>query len=72
MATMLDVSALSRNEKLRLLETLWADLTADDSQIPSPAWHHDALKETRALYEQGKVSFSDWTVAKARIRGAVA
>jgi len=68
---MLDVSALSRNEKLRLLETLWADLTADDSQIPSPAWHRDALEETRALYERGKVSLSDWTEAKVRLRAAV-
>jgi len=71
MATALDVSSLSKNEKLRLLETLWAELTGDDSQVPSPAWHRTALEETRALYEQGKVSFSDWTEAKVRLRSAV-
>lgn len=71
MATALDVSSLSKNEKLRLLETLWAELTGDDSQVPSPAWHRTALEETRTLYEQGKVSFSDWTEAKVRLRSAV-
>jgi Putative addiction module component len=68
----LDVKALSKTEKLRLLETLWADLTADDSQVPSPAWHREALEETRQRHERGEVIFSDWTEAKARLRATVA
>lgn len=71
MITTLDVKELSKTEKLRLLETLWADLTADDSQIPSPAWHREALEETRLRHERGEFSFSEWTEAKARLRAAV-
>jgi len=26
-------------EKLKIIETLWADLAAGDESFPSPAWH---------------------------------
>lgn len=71
MATVLDVKSLSKTEKLRLLETLWADLTADDSEVPSPAWHREALEETRQRHERREAIFSDWTEAKTRLRATV-
>lgn len=67
----LDVKTLSKAEKLRLLEALWADLSGDDSEIASPPWHQDALEEATRLHAEGKASFSDWGAAKERIRGAV-
>ncbi|MFA7343951.1 MAG: addiction module protein [Terrimicrobiaceae bacterium] len=67
----LDVKALSKVEKLRLIETLWADLTGDASEITSPPWHQEALRETERLHAEGKASFSDWSEAKERIRAAV-
>jgi len=45
MIAKLDVKTLSRTDKLRLLESLWADLSAEDVSITSPAWNGDALKE---------------------------
>jgi hypothetical protein len=63
------VKTLSKVEKLRLIETLWADLSAED--IASPRCHQDALLETERLHAEGKAMFSDWSEAKERIRAAV-
>jgi len=49
----LDVKTLSRTDKLRLLESLWADLSAEDASITSPAWRGDALKEAEKLHAEG-------------------
>ena len=67
----LDVKALSKVEKLRLIETLWADLSGESSEIASPPWHQEALQEAERLHAEGKASFSDWSEAKERIRAAV-
>jgi len=67
----LDVKALSKVEKLRLLETLWADLAGEGSEITSPPWHQEALQEAERLHAEGNASFSDWSEAKERIRAAV-
>lgn len=67
----LDVKALSKVDKLRLLEALWADLTGDGADPDSPPWHQQVLEETDRLHAEGKASFSDWGEAKARVRAAV-
>jgi len=67
----LDVKTLSKVEKLRLIEALWADLAMDDASIASPRWHQDALHEAERLHSEGKATFSDWSVAKERIRADV-
>jgi hypothetical protein len=30
-------------EKLKIIESLWSDLTASDAEIPSPHWHEAKL-----------------------------
>ena len=67
----LDVKTLSKVEKLRLIETLWADLSAGGAEIASPPWHQEALREAARLHAEGKASFSDWSEAKERLRAAV-
>ena len=41
-----DIKQLPRQEKLRLMEALWADLSQDDAELESPAWHGEALRTT--------------------------
>lgn len=53
----LDVRSLSKLEKLRLIETLWADLALDDADIISPHWHQNALDEAKQLHSKGKAFF---------------
>ena len=67
----LDVKTLSKVEKLRLMEALWADLSVEDADITSPQWHQDALHEAERLHAEGRATFSDWSEAKDRIRAAV-
>lgn len=65
------ISRLSLAQKLDLMETLWADLSRDESKLDSPAWHGVVLKEREEAYAAGKLKASDWVQAKKRItRGA--
>lgn len=36
------------------MELLWADLTSDEGEIHSPAWHQDELRETERRLLSGK------------------
>ena len=71
MVAELDVKTLSKVEKLRLLETLWADLSVEDAGIASPQGHQDAIHEAERLHAEGRATFSDWSEAKERIRAVV-
>lgn len=63
-----DVRRLSTSEKLELLETLWSELAVDDAQVRSPAWHKDALAQTRADHQAGRATFSKWGDVKERLQ----
>ena len=55
---------LPRPAKLRLMEALWNDLSADPDTIDSPSWHELALKETEARLGAGMEEVFDWEDAK--------
>jgi hypothetical protein len=57
---------MSREDKLRAMEALWADLSQDE--VDSPAWHGSVLRETEQLVHTGKAKFSDWQSARRRIQ----
>lgn len=67
MTKALDLSKMSREEKLIAMESLWADLAGDESRFQSPAWHGEVLKETEQLVKLGKAKFTNWDEAKKRI-----
>ena len=50
------------------MEAIWADLSRDEKQFESPAWHEQALRETEQLVKTGEAKFSDWDEAKKRMR----
>ena len=68
----LPLKKMSRSDKLRAMEAIWADLSGDDAKVDSPAWHADALKETEWLVKSGKAKFMDWDEAKVLLRRKVA
>lgn len=68
MATVLPLKKMSRAEKLRAMEAIWTDLTQDEQQFDSPAWHGDALREAERAVEAGTAKFVDWEEAKKRLR----
>ena len=64
----LDIQQMPRSEKLKLMETLWADLSRDEAEVESPAWHADALRETAERVARGEEKILDWEQTKAELR----
>lgn len=64
----LQIAQMSKEEKLRVLEAIWADLSKEDFQVESPAWHEDVLKETEARLAAGQERIEDWQTAKRELR----
>ena len=63
-----ELRKLSPSEKLKIIETLWADLAADDESFPSPAWHEKELQKTEADLAAGRIEVLDWEDAKKELR----
>jgi hypothetical protein len=63
-----EIQHLPRQEKLKLMEMLWADLSRDDADLESPAWHADALRETAEHRAHGGETVLDWEQAKEKLR----
>jgi len=55
-------------EKLKLIEEIWADLIRHGEQIPSPQWHKDILEEREERVKKGQETILDWNEAKEKIR----
>jgi hypothetical protein len=64
----LEIQQLPRREKLKLMEILWAELSRDEADLESPAWHSDALRETAERRARGEETVMDWEQAKAKLR----
>jgi hypothetical protein len=64
----ISLSQLSLAQKLDLMEALWADLTRDEKEFESPAWHETVLKDREEALAAGKVTISDWEQSKKRIK----
>ena len=67
MITTQEIKKMSRVEKIRLMEDLWADITSND-EIESPQWHEDALAETERSIAEGTEERMDWNTAKKKLR----
>ncbi len=64
----LDISELTLAQKLNLMESIWDDITQDESALKSPAWHETVLKDREDALASGKANVSGWEKAKERIR----
>lgn len=65
---MLAIQNLTQIEKLRMMETLWDDLTHNKTDFSSPTWHDDVLKETETLVANRQTEFVDWETPKKTLR----
>ena len=68
MINALQIEKMSKQEKLRTMEAIWADLSRNDAEVESPAWHGDALKDTEARAAAGHEQAVDWDTAKRDLR----
>lgn len=65
---MIAIEKLSRAEKLRMMEALWRDLSANADDLLSPPWHADALQEASSAAVAGDAALLDWSEAKDTLR----
>jgi hypothetical protein len=63
-----EIGHLSREDKLRLMEAIWEDLSKEDEEVKSPQWHQEALQETEERLNSGQEKMVDWRTAKKQLR----
>ena len=63
-----ELRLLPNSEKLRIIETLWADISSDEASFDSPSWHAAELKKTEDDLAAGRVTTVDWDEAKKALR----
>jgi hypothetical protein len=68
MSNFIEIQHLSREEKLRVMEAIWEDLSREGEQIESPDWHRQALQETDQRLMSGQEKTMDWDDAKKELR----
>jgi hypothetical protein len=71
MQATLPLDKMTKEEKLRAMEALWADLSRDETQVASPTWHGEVLHDRAEAVKFGKEVFMDWEAAKKQLRNSV-
>jgi hypothetical protein len=64
----LEIQQMPRNEKLKLMEVLWMELSREEAELESPAWHADMLRETSERVARDEEKVLDWEQTKAELR----
>jgi len=70
MISQADLKEMSLEEKLRLMELIWQDISADEEQILVPESHKAELEKRAQMVQEGKSKFIDWEQAKKEIKKA--
>lgn len=65
-----DIRILPMAEKLRLMETLWEEISSGPEHLQVPQWHKDLLDERSRALEEGRETVLEWDDAKAQIFAA--
>ncbi len=61
------LDAMSVQEKVRLLESVWDSLCSKSGDVRSPEWHREVLETRKQRLEDGQATVSPWKEAKARL-----
>ncbi len=68
MQNTIKITHLSRDEKLRVMEAIWDDLTHEKESLEYPEWHNKALQETAGRLATGQEEIVGWQEAKTKLR----
>ncbi len=68
MRNIFEIRHLSREDKLRVMEAIWEDLSKEGEEIESPNWHQETLEETEKRLKLGEEKMVDWQSAKKELR----
>lgn len=64
----LQIEAMNTEEKLRVMEALWVDLTKKEEEFLTPDWHNDVLKAREQKIKSGEEQYKNWEDAIKEIR----
>ena len=67
MSAPLPLARMTVNEKLQMLDQIWANLLEHEDRVPSPAWHGEILAERDRLVASGEAQFHDLAETMKRI-----
>ena len=63
-----EIEQMSLEERLQMLELLWASLARTPDAVPSPDWHGEVLATRLAKVEQGEGKFLTIPQLKERLQ----
>lgn len=63
----LPLDQMTTEEKMRVLQDIWQDLSKNAESFVAPSWHEDVLREREELVRQGKMEFHDFEDVKAEL-----
>ena len=63
----IELSKMTNEEKLKLIEFIWSDLEQTDSEVPSPKWHKKILIQREEDIKNDNEEILDWASAKENI-----
>lgn len=63
----ISLEKMTKEEKLRMMEALWMDLTGLDEDFGSPNWHEDVLAARGKRVQSGEEEYRDWKSAKEEL-----
>lgn len=64
----LPLEKMTIEDKLRVMESIWADLSRNEANVPSPDWHGQVLREREERLRSGQEQFMDWEEAMKQLR----
>jgi len=68
MQLVIPLNEMSATDKLEAIEEIWADLSRNASDMPSPAWHADVLCVRENRISEGSSRFLNIAEAKQAVR----
>ena len=66
-----EIRQMTLPEKSALLETVWAEISTDPSQVEVPQWHKDVLDQRDLALQEGRAVVLEWDEAKKQIDQAI-
>lgn len=63
-----EISRLTADEKLQLVQELWDEIAATDDHLSIPDWHRRSLEKADACYRANPNDGSPWPEVLARLR----
>jgi len=66
-----EIRQMTLPEKFALLETVWAEISTDPSQVEVPQWHKDLLDHRDLALQEGRAIVLEWAEAKKQIDQAI-